>query len=123
MSKNQIELITALILLSLYLIALIVLRFGFKIKRNLKLDGKIRKTLPKAYSYIYIFLLIVGFAEYVFLKGKINLLLIVLLGDQLVLSSRLLKQTKNSKEKYYDYFSIGFSSIAIILLIINMIFF
>ncbi|PWX27845.1 hypothetical protein CYK95_04560, partial [Clostridium perfringens] len=59
----------------------------------------------------------------VFLKGKINLLLIVLLGDQLVLSSRLLKETKNSKEKYYDYFSIGFSSIAIILLIINMIFF
>lgn len=55
MSKNQIELITALILLSLYLIALIVLRFGFKIKRNLKLEGKIRKTLPKAYSYIYIF--------------------------------------------------------------------
>ena len=55
MSKNQIELITALILLSLYLIALIVLRFGFKIKRNLKLEGKIRKTLPKAYSYIYIY--------------------------------------------------------------------
>ncbi|NGT55495.1 hypothetical protein [Clostridium perfringens] len=122
MSKNQIELITALILLSLYLIALIILRFGFKIKRNLKLEGKIRKTLPKAYSYIYIFLLIVGFVEYVFLKGKINLLLIVL-GDQLILSSRLLKETKNSKEKYYDYFSIGFSSIAIVLLIINMIFF
>ncbi|WP_283691227.1 hypothetical protein [Clostridium perfringens] len=100
MSKNQIELITALILLLLYLIALIVLRFGFKIKRNLKLEGKIRKTLPKAYSYIYIFLLIVGFVEYVFLK-----------------------ETKNSKEKYYDYFSIGFSSIAIVLLIINMIFF
>lgn len=123
MSKNQIELITALILLSLYLIALIVLSFGFKIKRNLKLEGKIRKTLPKTYTYIYIFLLIVGFVEYVFLKGKINLLLIILLGDQLILSSRLLKETKNSKEKYYDYFSIGFSSIAIVLLIINMIFF
>ena len=42
MSKNQIELIIALILLSLYLIALIVLRFGFKIKRNVKLEGKIK---------------------------------------------------------------------------------
>lgn len=56
MSKNQIELITALILLSLYLIALIVLRFGFKIKRNVKLEGKIRKpyqrpTAISTYSY------------------------------------------------------------------------
>lgn len=123
MTNNKTELLVALILLSIYLLSLIVLKFIFKIKRTKRLDKNLRKSLPKYYSYIYAALLVLGLIQYLLFNKSINLLLIVLLGDQLVLSSLLLKKTKGTSEKYYDYFSIIFSSIGIILLILDMLFY
>lgn len=124
MFDSQITIAIALILLAaIYLSALFVLRFILKIKKDYKSYSTAKKSLPKAYTYIYIFFLLGSLLLYIIYNTSMLFFLLVIAIDQIVTSKKALNMTRDVRQKYYEYVTIIFNLTIIILLVISILLF